>query len=166
MIHHPSRFSTCERRTGALAERWLDLGCERGRWGSRCLYKRHINAICRAATPQLVESDRVGRSQKTHQGLVSALGHYIAIGLAMDQKIYRAPVPAALRTQIAPLLANLHRQDALAVHMLSALKAQDRPRLQRTGDQWDALAKKFDRLADALGFRACGSDMTRALDRA
>ncbi|PWU24956.1 MAG: hypothetical protein C5B48_03705 [Candidatus Rokuibacteriota bacterium] len=98
--------------------------------------------------------------------MISDFDRYAAIGLGMNKTILGIPVPAGARAQMAPFLLMTRQGDALVAGMEKALKAGNQSLFTRLSSQTDAVGKKYDRVADALGLRGCGSDQTRALNRA
>ena len=129
-------------------------------------YKNQINGLCVAATPKLVRSARAVKRASTRAALIAAFDRYVAIGTGLDRTILKIPVPTAVRVGIAPFLRLTRQGDALVVRAADALRTGDLSLFARLGAQLDALGKTYDRIADALGLRACGSGITRALNRA
>jgi hypothetical protein len=129
-------------------------------------YKHRVSSLCVAATPRLVRSVRAVKHATSRAGLSAAFDRYVALALDLDKTILGIPVPAPLRGDMAPLLRLTRQSDALAVAMARALRAGDVSRFGQLSTQLDATGRKYDRIADALGLRACGSDITRALSRA
>ena len=129
-------------------------------------YKNHINGLCVAATPKLVKSAHAVKRASTRAALIAVFDRYVAIGTGFDRTILKIPVPTAVRADIAPFLRLTRQGDALLVRVADALKTGDLALFARLGAQLDALGKTYDRIADTLGLRGCGSDLSRALNRA
>src|SRR5436309_1544793 len=80
-------------------------------------YRLRLNGICRSYTPKLrkVEADAAAAKQAgdVHQ-IFFDLGYGVALGLREDQAIEAVAVPAALQTQMAPIIRLFKSVDAHA----------------------------------------------------
>ena len=85
-------------------------------------YRAQLNGLCRGYTPKF-RADRKALQKATKakdwKAFGYALGHYLALALAQDRQIESTPVPAAMRTQMTPILRLLRTADGharLALH--------------------------------------------------
>ena len=85
-------------------------------------YRAKVNGICRGYTPRLKALETaMTKAEKAKDGLALgvALGKFLVYGLAQDLQVEAVPVPAALRTQMAPILALMKKIDT---HVRAALQ--------------------------------------------
>jgi hypothetical protein len=130
---------------------------------SPAAYRAQANRLCRSYTPKLhalEQQMRKAQQTKDWQAYGRALGRALALALQQDAVIEQAPVPPALRSQMAPIIRMLKAADA---HIRRALQLSVR------GDAKGFIAelRKIDKLAaplnarfDAAGLRDCGSNQS------
>jgi hypothetical protein len=128
-------------------------------------YKHRVNGLCVAATPKLLEEVRATKqAAATGVGFTAAFDRYIASAVALSNAILRVPVPAGARAEMAPLRRLIPPENALAKRATGAVHAGNLTLFRQLSAQIDAIGKTFDRIADRVGLRSCGSSLTRALN--
>jgi hypothetical protein len=126
-------------------------------------YRAQVNALCRSYTPKMkVQEAAMSRAGTNNepQAYGVALGKLLVLQLAEDKRIEATPVPAALKTTMAPLLARLKKADALVREALVAAANGDTATMLTDLRTLANLAKPLNRLFDAAGLRDCGSKQT------
>jgi hypothetical protein len=130
---------------------------------SPAAYRAHANAVCRTYTPTFKKAKaNLTKAQKENdaRGLGVAIGQLLALGLAEDAKIESMPVPAAMRTQMAPILSRLKAIDAHARLAISKAAAGDSNGMGAELTKIGQLSAGLDKRTDAAGLRDCGSNQS------
>jgi hypothetical protein len=128
---------------------------------SPAAYRAQANAMCRTYTPAVKKAKAsLNKAQKENDGhgLGVALGQLLALGLAEDAKIERMPVPAAMRTQMAPILSRLKAIDGHARLAISKAAAADVKGMGAELTEIGRLSTGLNKRTDAAGLRDCGSN--------
>jgi len=123
-------------------------------------YRAQVNGICTRLAPTFKQlaaryADAQKRNDATATGI--ALGEIYAFTLREDELILKTPVPAALRSTMAPILARLNVVDARIRSGLARAEAGD---LNGMGTDLAAaiqLSAPLMAMFDRAGLRACGS---------
>jgi hypothetical protein len=124
-------------------------------------YRAELNAICRANTVklhQLVGRMAASRKAGDERAFAFALGEYFGLGLREDATIERAPVPMALRSQMAPVVSVLRQADGHVRAVLAAIANGDRTNVQSELKAVVSLSGTINQGLDAAGLRDCGSN--------
>ena len=124
-------------------------------------YRAQLNRLCRSYTPKLKRDEQdLRQALKVHDaadfGL--ALAHMMRLTLAQDAAIVRAPVPAAMRAQMKPILRLFRTAD---VHVRRAAKFGTSGNVQGVLKELQETAKltpELNRRLDHAGLRDCGSN--------
>lgn len=124
-------------------------------------YRAHLNSLCRSYTPRIhaLEAD-AEKAGKAKDGLTfgSDLGELLVLALAQDARIEATPVPAALRTQMAPILRSLRTIDAHARLAIVKAGRRDSQGMFAELDTIGRLSAPLNKLLDRAGLRDCGSN--------
>jgi hypothetical protein len=124
-------------------------------------YRTQVNALCRSYTPKMkAQAAAMARAQKDNQptAYFLALGKLLGLTLAEDRQIETTPVPAALKTTIAPIVARLKRADALVREAIVAASNGDTATMTSDLQALARMAKPVNTLLDKAGLRDCGSN--------
>ena len=126
-------------------------------------YRAQLNRLCRSYTPKIkrLEAEMAGaqRANDPHTYGVY-LGRAIALALEQDGRIERAPVPAAMRTQMAPILRQLKLADSHArLAIADALRGDGKGMLAEL-TKMAQIAPSLNRRLDRAGLRDCGSNQS------
>jgi hypothetical protein len=106
-------------------------------------YRAELNAMCRSTTVKLhaIEAElATARKAGDAQAYALALGEYLGLGLRENATIEAAPVPAALRPVMAPVLSILKRIDSRVRALLTSVAAGNSKALQADIAQVAALS--------------------------
>jgi hypothetical protein len=126
-------------------------------------YRARQNAMCRSNTVKLhalkAEMTRAQQANDT-RAIVFDLGELLGIGLREDATIEAAPVPAQLRTELAPAQRLLKAADAIVRRALHDLDAGDGTGAVAELNKLGPLEPPINRYLDAAGLRDCGSNQT------
>ena len=114
-------------------------------------YKAKLNAICRSYTPKL-------HAEETHLDTPHGLARLAALAVAQDDALLRQAVPAALAKRMRPLLTQLRVFDRQAKAALKAARSGDPAASLHYLLRMQAELRPLDKLFDARGLRACGSE--------
>jgi hypothetical protein len=126
-------------------------------------YRANLNAMCRTYTPKMKTQERaMTAAQKAGNGQAYgvALGKLLVYTLQEDAKIESTAVPAALRTQMAPIVTTLKKAD---FHIRAAIRAAVNGDAKGLAAQLKAagtVASGLNAKLDAAGLRDCGSRQT------
>ena len=126
-------------------------------------YRAKLNAMCRGFTPKMKTQERaMTAAQKANnpQAYGQALGKLLVYTLQEDANIESTPVPAAMRTQMTPIITTLKKADT---HIRAAIQAAINNNAQGLTTQLKAagtVAKGLNAKLDAAGLRDCGSRQT------
>lgn len=127
---------------------------------SPAAYKVQVNALCRTYTPKLqrVEADALAakRANNVHR-LFYDLGYAVALALREDRAIEAIPVPAALQSQMGPILSAFKRVDTHATRFIADAQANDLNAALAELKPIDSLSAPMNRLLDRAGLPDCGS---------
>ena len=126
-------------------------------------YRAQLNRICRSYTPKLKASQQTMRAalQAKHEKVFgAALADLMRLTLEQDAKIRRTPVPAALRTQMAPILRLFSTADAHVRNAALAASKGNVPAVLRELQLVAKLTPALNRRLDRAGLRDCGSNQT------
>jgi ribosomal protein L17 len=126
-------------------------------------YRAKLNAVCRGFTPKMKTQERaMTAAQKANnpQAYGQALGKLLLYTLQEDSKIESTAVPAAMRTQMTPIITTLKKADA---HIRAAIQDainNDPQGLAAQLKAAGAVASGLNTKLDAAGLRDCGSRQT------
>ena len=126
-------------------------------------YRAKLNAMCRGFTPKMKAQERaMTAAQKANNGQAYgiALGKLLVYTLQEDAQIETAPVPAAMRTQMTPIITTLKKADA---HIKAGIRDAANNDAQGLATQLKAagtVAAGLNAKLDAAGLRDCGSRQT------
>lgn len=126
-------------------------------------YRAGLNAMCRSNTVKLhtLKADMTRAQQANDTRTVAFdLGALLGVGLREDAAIEAAPVPAQLRTEMAPAKRLLRAADAIVRKALQALAAGDGTGTVAELERLGSLDRPVNRYLDAAGLRDCGSNQT------
>jgi hypothetical protein len=130
---------------------------------SPAAYRAQMNALCRSYTPAMKKAkanlDRAQKANDAH-GMGVAIGQLLTLGLAEDAKIESAPVPPAMRSQMAPILGRLKAIDAHARLAISKAAAGDASGMAAELTEIGRLGNGLNKRTDAAGLRDCGSNQS------
>jgi hypothetical protein len=130
---------------------------------SPAAYRSHLNAMCRSYTPLLEKANaNAKKAQKANdaRGFGIAIGEILGLGLSEDGKVEAAPLPEAMRPQMAPILAQLKTIDVHARLAVSRAAAGDGTGMVAELSKIGRLSSTLDKRYDAAGLRDCGSNQT------
>jgi len=126
-------------------------------------YRAQLNALCRSYTPALKKANAdLVKAEKAKNGPAAgiALGTLLRLDLAQDAKIESAPVPAALRAQMTPILTTLETIDGHARAAIAKAVSGDGAGMAAELGRIAPLAKTLNKRLDAAGLRDCGSNQS------
>ena len=124
-------------------------------------YRVRVNGICRSYTPtgKVLEAQMTkAENAKDYVAWGVALGKLLVLNLAQDSRIEAVPVPTALKTKLAPILARLKKIDAHTRTALADARAGKSQALLSELLTIGELAKPLNKQLDAAGLRDCGSN--------
>ena len=119
--------------------------------------------MCRSNTVKLhtLKADMTRAQQANDTRTVAFdLGALLGVGLREDAAIEAAPVPAQLRTEMAPAKRLLRAADAIVRKALQALAAGDGTGTVAELERLGSLDRPVNRYLDAAGLRDCGSNQS------
>ncbi|HVN59962.1 MAG TPA: hypothetical protein VMT59_01780 [Gaiellaceae bacterium] len=126
-------------------------------------YRGQVNALCRSYTPRMKQAEaQITAAQKANDAKAAAyaFGQLLGLALAEDVRIEAVPVPAALTSQIAPILRIMKSIDAHARISIAKFGAGDvnggAAELTKIGQ----LAAPLNKMYDGAGLRDCGSNQS------
>ncbi len=126
-------------------------------------YRSQVNAICRSYTPRMKQAEsQVTAAQKAGDAKAAAyaFGQLLGLALAEDTKLEAVPVPAALASQVAPILRISKSIDVHARISIARFGAGDVnggvAELTKIGQ----LAAPLNKMFDGAGLRDCGSNQS------
>ena len=129
------------------------------------VYKNELTGTCYTAKLLVVaDIKKLGRIAK-NGGTPQAIGRQLAFilkrGYDLDMDLWMWPVPASLKTQMAPIRTLLKKDATVAYRVLTGKTTLEAatPTFNKNATQ---LAKMFDR----LGVPDCGARMNKAVDKA
>jgi hypothetical protein len=126
-------------------------------------YRAQLNGICRSYTPKLkADQQTMQAALKANHAKVfgAALADLMRRTLEQDAKIRRVPVPAALRTQMRPILQLFRTAD---IHVRLAAEYGSKGNVRGVLAELQKVAKitpTLNRRLDRAGLRDCGSNQT------
>ena len=126
-------------------------------------YRTKLNTLCRGYTPRLkVQEHAMTAAQKAKDGQAYgiALGKLLVLSLAEDARIETTAVPAAMLTEMTPIITTLKKADA---HIRAALRDAVNGDAKGMAAQLTAagtVGKGLNAKLDAAGLRDCGSNQT------
>ena len=123
-------------------------------------YRAHVNGICAPYTPKvktLLRQLDAAEKAKNSQAYGIALGQLIVVQLAEDRKIEAVPVPAALRVQMARILARMKLLDGHLRKSVNDAMAGNNAGLLAELKLVSQLSKPLNGWLDAAGLRECGT---------
>jgi hypothetical protein len=126
-------------------------------------YRAGLNAMCRSNTVKLhTLGAEMARAQQANDSRTIAFdfGKLLGIALREDATIEATPVPAQLRTEMAPAQRLLKAADAIGRKALQDLAAGDGTGAVAELKKLDPLQRPINRNLDAAGLRDCGSNQT------
>jgi hypothetical protein len=126
-------------------------------------YRAGLNAMCRTNTVKLhmlrAEMTRAQQANDTRTVAVDFTA-LLGIGLREDATIEATPVPAQLRTEMAPAQRLLKAADAVVRKALQDLAAGDGAGAVAELKKLGPLTRPVNRYLDAAGLRDCGSNQS------
>ena len=126
-------------------------------------YRAQLNRLCRGYTPKFkadANAMQTAARTKDWKAYGYALGHYFALALAQDGQVERAPVPAAMRTEMAPILRLLETVDNHARLALRNASLGDVRGMVAEVGKIIKLARPLNDRLDRAGLRDCGSNQS------
>ena len=126
-------------------------------------YRTQLNRLCRGYTPKFrADQKAMQTAAKANdwKAFGFALGHYLGLALAQDEQIERTPVPAAMRTQMTPILRVLRTADGYARLALRKAALGDNRGMIAELDRISKLTRSLNARLDRAGLRDCGSNQS------
>jgi len=126
-------------------------------------YRGKLNAVCRSYTPRFrADWKKMAKAAKAkdYQAYGYTLGHALLLMLKEDAAIERTPVPAPMRTQMAPILRLLMMADRHAVLALTKARGGDNKGFIAEVDALTKMTGPLNKLLDGAGLRDCGSNQS------
>ena len=126
-------------------------------------YRTQLNRLCRGYTPKFrADQKAMQTAAKTNdwKAFGFALGHYLGLALAQDKQIERTSVPAAMRTQMTPILRVLRTADGYARLALRKAALGDNRGMIAELDRISKLTRSLNARLDRAGLRDCGSNQS------
>jgi hypothetical protein len=126
-------------------------------------YRTQLNRLCRGYTPKFrADQKAMQTAVKTKDGKAFgfALGHYLGLALVQDKQIESTPVPAAMRTQMTPILRVLRTADGFARLALRKAVLGDNRGMIAELDKITKLTRSLNGRLDRAGLRDCGSNQS------
>jgi hypothetical protein len=124
-------------------------------------YRAQLNRHCRTFTPKFKRIERnieKAAKAKDLKAVAQALGRALALNLAQDAYIERVPAPAAMRTQMAPILRLLRTLDRHArLALRNATKGDGRGFMAEVNEA-DRIVPTLNKRLDRADLRDCGSN--------
>jgi len=91
------------------------LGATAAFAGTPAAYRAQVNGICRGDTPtgkKIETAMKQAEAKKDYHAYGVALGELLILNLSQDRRIEAVAVPAALKTQMRPIIARLKKIDS------------------------------------------------------
>jgi len=126
-------------------------------------YRAQLNGLCRGYTPKFRADQKAMQTAlatKDWKAFGFALGHYLGLALVQDKQIERTPVPAAMRTQMTPILRVLRTADGYARLALRKAATGDSRGMIAELDKISRLTRSLNGRLDRAGLRDCGSNQS------
>ena len=117
------------------------------------------NAIC-ADTNDQIEALEAPPQGASVQEVVPLLTQELAIARDSAAKLEELTPPGELQAERDKLVANTNKEEALAVKIVAAAKANDADQAQSLGQQLDALDKQDNGIANSIGLTECTKDVS------
>jgi hypothetical protein len=126
-------------------------------------YRTKVNGICRSYTPKFktVEAQmRKAEAAKDYTGYGVALGKMLVLGLNQDLRVEAVPVPAALKTTMAPIIARMKKVDVYVKAALGDAAQGYVTAMLADLKKIDQVGAPLNRMLDAAGLKDCGSNQS------
>jgi hypothetical protein len=124
-------------------------------------YRTQLNALCRSYTPKLKRLEtKLAAALKANEPRAYGvyLGQALVLAIDEDVRIERTPVPAALRTRMAPIVRQLKLADGAARRALADAVRGDSQGMVAELRTIANLSPSLNTRLDRAGLRDCGSN--------
>jgi hypothetical protein len=141
----------------------LAVGSAPGSTQATPQYRAELNAMCRSTTVALraIEAKlAAARAARNAQAYAVDLGVYLGLGLREDATIEATPIPAAVRSTMAPVVSVLRRIDRNIRAGIASIRTGNVSALQAALVQAARLTSTINLGMDRSGLRECGSNQS------